>query len=148
MLGFVFGTLCLVGLYKLHRVRRMGWGHHRHHRGGLRALFRAIDASPGQEKVIAAAVDEVRAAARETRGEWRQSREDLARAFRADSFDAEVMGLAFARHDDHLERLRKAVTGALARVHDALDERQRVRVAEWLDDVRGHGPAFGFGIYR
>ena len=176
MFGFVVGTLCLIGLVKLHRMRRMMWayghgyedgcgpsfghGHHRsfgggfpgfggRHRGGPRAglyaLFHALDATPGQEKVIRAAVDEVRTAAAETRGEWKQSRVDLAGAFRSESFDAEVMGNAFARHDEHLERLRKAVTGALAKVHDALDEKQRARLAEWLDAGGGFN---GFGIYR
>jgi Spy/CpxP family protein refolding chaperone len=117
-------------------------------RRGLYGLFSALDATPAQEKVILSAIDEVKQAAREGRGEFRQSREDLARAFRADSFDAEVMGNAFARHDEHLERLRKAVTGALARIHDALDEKQRAQLAEWLDSRGGLGSFVGFGPYR
>ena len=181
MLGFVVGSLCLIGLFKLRRMRRMGWayGYGGHHHGcardegfgpgpfagdersggfgfgrraGLHGLFRALDATPAQEKVILAAVEEVRAAAREARGEWKQSRVDLAGAFRAESFDAEVMGNAFARHDEHLERLRKAVTGALAQIHDALDAQQRARLAEWLDagGMRGFAGfgGRGFGIYR
>jgi uncharacterized membrane protein len=116
-------------------------------RRGLYRLFEALDATPGQEKVILAAIDEVKAAAMEGRGEFKQSRVDLAQAFRADSFDAVIMGNAFARHDEHLERLRKALVGALAKVHDALDERQRARLAEWLDTRSGFGP-FGFGVYR
>jgi uncharacterized membrane protein len=167
MFGFVVGSVCLIALFKLHHMRRIAWAHghgfhHGHHRGwghfgghgpwggprrGLYHLFEALDATPAQEKVIMAAVDEVRAVARELRGELRQSRGDLAQAFRADSFDAEVMGNAFARHDDHLEKLRKAVTGALAKVHNALDERQRARLAEWLDASGGFGPFFG-GVYR
>jgi uncharacterized membrane protein len=118
-------------------------------RRGLYRLFEALDATPAQEKVILSAIDEVKLAAREGRGELRHSREDLARAFRADSFDAEVMGNAFARHDEHIERLRKAVTGALARVHDALDEKQRAQLAEWLDSRSGMGSFMGgFGPYR
>jgi Spy/CpxP family protein refolding chaperone len=118
-------------------------------RRGLYGLFSALDATPAQEKVILSAIDEVKQAARESRGELRHSREDLARAFRADSFDAEVMGNAFARHDEHLERMRKAVTGALARIHDALDEKQRAQLAEWLDSKGGLGSfAGGFGPYR
>ena len=117
-------------------------------RRGLYGLFSALDATPAQEKVILSAIDEVKQAVREGRGEFRQSREDLARAFRADSFDAEVMGNAFARHDEHLERVRKAVTGALARIHDALDEKQRAQLAEWLDSRGGLGSFVGFGPYR
>jgi Spy/CpxP family protein refolding chaperone len=128
-------------------------GHHGPFRGGRRrglyGLFEALDATPAQEKVILSAIDEVKLAVREGRGEIRQSREDLARAFRADSFDAEVMGNAFARHDEHIERLRKAVTGALARVHDALDDKQRAQLAEWLDSRGGMGAFMGgFGPYR
>ncbi len=179
MLGFAVGTICLLGLVKLRRMRRMGWAHHGHgfggwgHAGGcdgrsergegregrgpwgggrrrvgMYALFEALDATPAQEKVILAAVDEVRTAARETRGEWKQSRVDLAQAFRADSFDAEIMGNAFARHDEHLERVRKAVVGAFAKVHDALDEKQRARLAEWMDAGGFGDVARGFGIYR
>jgi uncharacterized membrane protein len=120
--------------------------------GGRRAmlyrLFQALEATPGQEKVIVAAIDEVQAAARESRGELKQSRVDLAQALRADSFDAVIMGNAFARHDEHIERMRKAVVGALAKVHDALDEKQRARLAEWLDAAGGTGPFGGFGVYR
>jgi uncharacterized membrane protein len=190
MFGFVVGSLCLYGLIKMHRMRRMAWayghghqdacgggpmfrrhGHHGHGpgfghgpfggrgfargfggpaRGGLYGLYQALDATPGQEKVIRAAFDEVRTAVGEARGEWKQSRGDVAQAFRADSFDAEIMGNAFARHDEHLERVRKAVTGALAKVHDALDEKQRATLAEWLDSQRGPGFGMGpdFGPYR
>jgi uncharacterized membrane protein len=170
MFGFVVGSVCLIALFKLHHMRRMAWAHghgfhgshHGHHHGwgrfggrgswagprrGLYHLLEALDATPAQEKVIMAAVEEVRAAAGELRGEFRQSRVDLAQAFRAASFDAEVMGNAFARHDEQLETLRKAVTGALAKVHDALDERQRARLAEWLDSRGGFGSFFG-GVYR
>ena len=53
-----------------------------------------------------------------------------------------ALGDAFARHDDALERARKAAVGALAKLHDALDERQRRILANWLE-ARGRG-----GPYR
>jgi hypothetical protein len=113
----------------------------------LRRLFSELDTTPGQEKVIVKAVDEVKTAAREARGELALSRKDLARALGGESFDAEIMGNAFARHDTVLESLRRAATGALAQIHDALDPAQRARLAELLDkNFGGHFP--GFGPYR
>jgi hypothetical protein len=185
MLGFLIGTVCLVGLVKVLR-RGHGWhggwrwgyagcggggcgramdggsgramgrgGFHddgdewgprfsrRRPRGTfLRAIFERLDTTPGQEKFVAAAIDEVREAGRRLRGELSKSREDLAQAVRAEHFDAESLGLVFARHDEAIESMRKAFVGALAKVHDALDERQRARLA----DVLASGGSFrGFG---
>jgi len=62
------------------------WGGGR--RGGfgprffLRALLERIDATPAQEKVIIAAVEELRETAKRHREELRQSRADLAKAMR------------------------------------------------------------------
>jgi hypothetical protein len=44
----------------------------------------------------------------------------------------------FARHDTTLETLRKAGMGALAKVHDALDERQRARLADMIESGPGY----------
>jgi len=111
-------------------------------RAVLRRLFEVLDTTPGQEKVIAAAMDEMREVMGKHRGELRKSREDLARAMRSEGFDEVAMGELFARHDAALEEGRKAAVGALARVHEALDERQRERLAELFEQ----GPfAFGNG---
>lgn len=96
----------------------------------LRSLFERLDTTPGQEKVIVAAVDEVQEAVKAARGEFKRSREDVARAVGGDAFDETVIGGVFARHDEALANVRRAATGALARVHDALDARQRARLAE------------------
>jgi uncharacterized membrane protein len=94
--------------------------------------------------VIAEAFEEVRQAIRNGRGEWRASREDISRAVGGDVFDESVLGGAFARQDETLTNVRKAVTGALIKVHEALDERQRRRLAE----IIGRGPGgFGFGPF-
>jgi hypothetical protein len=181
MLGFVIGTLCLIGLIKTLRWGRRGYGscgygygggcgggygrrwggggwggyrdhgghhgwggHHDHREGGweggwggptvlLRGLFRRLDTTPGQEKVIVAAIDEMRAAGREARGEIKASRADLAKAMRSPGFDEVMMGEMFARHDAALETLRKAGVGAMAKVHEALDEGQRARLADMIE---------------
>jgi hypothetical protein len=109
----------------------------------LRWLFERLDTTPGQERVIRTAVDDFVDQAHAARRDVEATRGDVARALRADSFDAELMGEAFARHDVALGELRKAFVETLARAHDALDERQRQRVAELVESTisrRWHGP--------
>lgn len=178
MLGFVIGTLCLIGLIKTLRWGRRGYGHgygggcggggygrrwggggwggyrdhggHQHDQeqgwgGGfdgptamLRGLFRRLDTTPGQEKAIVAAIEEMRVAGREARGEIKTSRADIAKAMRSPGFDEVLFGEMFARHDTALEALRKAGVGGLAKIHDALDDKQRERLAELIE----RGPGF------
>jgi len=66
MFGFIVGAACLFGLVRVLRHARHGhFGHHGpfgRFRGGfgprmmLRGLFERLDTTPGQEKVIAAAI--------------------------------------------------------------------------------------------
>jgi hypothetical protein len=103
----------------------------------LRGLFRRLETTPGQEKVIAQAIDEVRDAARQARGEVRAARADIAKAMRSPAFDEVLFGEMFARHDTAMETMRKATVGALAKVHDALDEKQRARLADLIESGPG-----------
>ncbi len=166
MFGFIVGAACLAGLVHMMRRRRCygrgGWGHHDGGgwgRGGwgrgwddgherspfwLRGLFSRLDTTPGQEKVIREVMDELRTEASGFRGEMRRARGDLADALRSDIVDETALGEAFARHDDALTRVRKGVVGGLAKLHEALDERQRRLLAEWLE-ARG---GWGGGPYR
>jgi hypothetical protein len=62
---------------------------------------------------------------------------------RSESFDAESLGEAFAKHDSALSTLRNAVVEGLAKIHEALDEKQRARLAELIESGMGrrwHGP--------
>ncbi len=186
MLGFLIGTLCLIGLIKVLRHGHgwgWGWGHgggfgrgcgggphghgfhggwahegwpphggfgpHGGHGFGPRAfvqmLLERLDTTPGQEKVIFQAFDELREAMRDARHAFRRSRGDVAAAFAGEHFDAEAMGAVFSRHDDAIASVRKAVVGAMAKVHDALDERQRRAFAELLETRGGFGFGGGFG---
>jgi hypothetical protein len=112
----------------------------------LRSLFVRLDTTPGQEKVMRQAAEELRGAAGTIEGELDAGRREIAQAVRAGSIDAEQLGALFARHDEKLRELRTTFVGALAKVTDALDEDQRRRLAELID--RGHGlPGFG-GPYR
>jgi Spy/CpxP family protein refolding chaperone len=116
-----------------------GWGS-RHgadwDRGGpfwLRGLFERLGTSAAQEKVIRDAIDEARRSASELRDEGRHTRSDVARAVRSASFDETVMGELFARHDTHLEKLRKDTVGVIGKVHAVLDDRQRDILAQIIE---------------
>src|SRR5262249_11735067 len=106
----------------------------------LRMLFQRLETTPGQEKVIVAAVEEMREAAAKARGEVRATRGDVAKAMRSPAVDGVLFGEMFARHDSTLEALRKAAIGSLAKVHDALDERQRARFADMIESGPWGGP--------
>ncbi len=122
--------------------RRRGW------RGGFRgfgmnAVFERIDATPAQEKAIRAAFDELRTKARAVKDDARGMRGDLASALRGESLDAETLGTVASRASGAVDALRDAAIGAVLKVHEVLDEKQRAIVADALDS--GFGP---FGRWR
>ena len=117
--------------------------------GVLRALFERLEPSLAQERVIAASYEELRESAMKAREEVRSTRRDVARAVRGPQLDATLLGEVFARHDGALEALRKSAVGAVAKVHDALDERQRERLADLIESGLGFGHRWsGGGPYR
>jgi uncharacterized membrane protein len=118
---------------------RGGWGRGRGTPFYLRFLAQRLDASPDQERAMADAVKQFRADVEPLAGEASRSRADLAAAMRKSSFDEVMLGELFARHDDALEKGRKAVVGLGARLHNTLDERQRDRLATLIE----RGPRFG-----
>jgi hypothetical protein len=154
MIGFFIGTVCLMGLIAVVRRGRRwhhGYGHHGwgHHGGGggwgrgprffLRRLFVELGTSPSQEKVIVSAAEELQGTFAQMRGEFGSTRSDLAQALRNANFSAESMGEVFARHDEALRKVRETATGALARVHEVLDESQRATLASFLERGMGRG---------
>jgi hypothetical protein len=117
-----------------------GWMRHNPFRSGFvaRALSDRLDATPAQEKVIRDATDEFRESAAKLKGEGKRTRAEVAAAFRKGHFDEVLLGELYARHDRSLEDLRKAFVGMGARIHDALDDRQRARLADLIEA----GPGF------
>ena len=87
---------------------------------------------------MADAIEEFRTEMEGLRGEGRQSRQDVATALRKPSFDEVLFGELFARHDERMEKVRKAFVGLVAKLHDALDESQRERLAAVVEK----GPPF------
>ena len=59
-------------------------------------------------------------------------RSDVARSIRGETFDAAALEEAFARAEARLATLRETLRGQAARVHEALDPRQRAELADLL----------------
>jgi Spy/CpxP family protein refolding chaperone len=98
-----------------------------------------VRATATQERVIRTAFEEFREEMKEVGGgERKKTRQDISAALRKPQFDEVFMGELFARQDNAIERTRKAFVGLMARVHDALDEEQRGRLAELVEK----GPRF------
>jgi Spy/CpxP family protein refolding chaperone len=167
MFGFLVGTACLIGLFSVVRHGRRfghcghvgygggyegfrrGWGRHGQHDWGwrgdsgrpffLRSIFERLDTTPGQEKAILAALDELKETARAAKGEMRGARSELAQAMRTESFDEVALGGATARVEGVVDTARKAGIAAFAKIHQALDDRQRQKLADIIES----GPGFG-----
>jgi hypothetical protein len=158
MIAFILGGLTAVALFKIGRRLRCG-GHMRHHhwhrswhwedehlrhgmrmRGPfvLRFLSDRLQATPTQERALSQAVDEFMREVHALEDEAKKTRADLAAALRKPSFDEVLMGELYGRHDAALEKLRKAFVGLGAKVHDTLDEEQRERLADLIEQ----GPRF------
>lgn len=201
MIGFIVGTVCLIGVIRLIRGRRHGscghgygrgcgyTSHHggardcgggggwrRHHggppwqrydrgdsyggergewgepsdrgdrddggdhgdRGGpvmLRGLFERLQTTPGQERVIAEALRELRGAFKKAADEKAKGAKQVAEALRGDDFKVENMAEAFVHLESSVEAVRDASFSALAKIHDALDDKQR----RLLADLVGRG---------
>lgn len=170
--SLLFGFIGLVLLFKIARAYRRhryfayggyyggrcggggGGGHWEHHRrdpresGGpgkrfiLRSLFERLDTTPGQEKVIARAFDELREALGSAKSDWNASKVRMADALRGSEFDHEAVGDAWAKHDTAFEAMRLKIATSMQEVHEALDEKQRKILADLIE--RG-GPFSTFG---
>ncbi len=153
MFGFIFGTACLIGLTVLlvrgprrwYRGHRYGHGYGRSYMLG--AVLDRLETTPGQEKAIRDAVEEFSESAQGARREFRASREDLAKAIRSEALDSRSLEDAFRRHDGSIGELRNSFVGALSKVHETLDERQRKTLADLIEaghwGFRGHHHAHG-----
>jgi hypothetical protein len=167
MFGFLVGTACLVGLIKVARCGyghggdgggcgygggrwgRGGYGGHSRWGGGrwwLRHLFQRLETTPGQEKVILTAAEEVQKAWAKVWEEKEKSRQDLGRSLKGEHFDQAAVREMFRRHDAVLDEVRKTITDQLSKVHEALDERQRREVGDLLEHgFWGGGRGGGWG---
>lgn len=132
MFGFLVGGLSLLGLFKLNRFQRY------HANGGhrkwmFRRLFQFLDTTPGQEKVIAQAAEEIEKAARSARDTFFQSRQAVAGAVKGEHFDSAAVDGAFEKQQAAVDEVKKAVKAGLASIHEALSPEQRAKAAELLE---------------
>jgi Spy/CpxP family protein refolding chaperone len=150
MFGFVFGTACLAGL--LFTLRRGRWHHHHGGPGGrwswrgrMRWLFERLDTSPGQEKVLVQAADDLTEAFEKMRDELSATRAAIARSLRGETFDSASLRELDAKHDELVDNLRKTLRTSLSKIHEALDAKQRRELADLLEHGWGYGYRYGRG---
>jgi len=150
MFGFLIGTLSLIGLIKVARWGRYG----RHGFGGprrwlLRRLFQHLDTTPGQEKVIANAVDDAQRKMWAAREEMFKSRGAFAKAVRGEQFDGAAVNAAFDTQQAAFDDLKKSVREGLSAIHEALTPEQRARLGDLIEfgPARMHGGC-GYGRFH
>ena len=166
MFGLFFGTLCLLALIATLRRRRFahfafahgygyghgpfGWRGHGHGHGdgygggygpgrahrARRFLFEVLDTTPGQEKVIKQAADNVLDAMDGAGDELQAARKDLAAAIGGDVLDEAALRAALDRALAVAQKATTELTQVLPAVHGALDGQQRKRLAELIAEGR------------
>lgn len=118
----------------------------------LRWLFRSLDTTPGQEKVIRGALEEAWTTAREARVAARGQRANVAAALRAEGAEAAAFAEAQAGARAAYDRAEQAVVAAFRSIHEVLDPMQRERLAQIVDGSaspwRGRLAFGGGGPYR
>src|ERR1019366_7946016 len=151
MLGFILGAACVIGVGRMLRRRAWrnhfgyggydggcqggsGWrgghgmrfggppGRVRAGRWALRSFFERLETTPGQERVILSALDELRENRKVVRDELKLTKGDLAHAIEGGLIDDASLEDSFARHDRLLAQLRVGFIEALKKMTEALDE--------------------------
>jgi Spy/CpxP family protein refolding chaperone len=129
-------------------ARRRRWAR----RGGigqsfwLRHVFARLDTTPGQEREIRAAIDDLRDRALDAKSGLPETRASIARAIGGETFDDGAFEAVSARVDATTEKMKDAFASALKRIHAVLDPKQRQRLAELVGSggfghwARGGGP--------
>ncbi len=110
----------------------------------MRGLFERLETTPGQEKVIMQAAEELQAAFQKLRPASK-GLEDLAAALRAESFDEGSAAKFSVEAEETFGSVKTAVLDTLRKVHEVLDARQRGILAEFLERRGGFFGGFGGG---
>lgn len=140
MFGFAIGTACLIGLiFVVGRGRRRWHRYAAYSRGPLYAALARLNATPGQEKAVGAAVEEFWETARKGRAAMKSTREAAAKAVRGPSFDESSLRSAFLEQDQAISEIREAALEAGRKIHEVLDERQRKTLGELIEMGPGYG---------
>ncbi len=147
MSPFLSGALGAAALLLvLGAARRLAFRRFRHGGPGrgrfvLRRLFRRLGTRPEQESLITGEVEAFWAELRGLREDGPALRGELAELLAAEVIDEATVSAVLKRRADRLEGLREKAAASIARIHGALDGRQRALVAELVR----RGPPFGHG---
>jgi uncharacterized membrane protein len=114
----------------------------------LRGLFQRLDTTPGQEKVIVAAVEDLFQTARQVHTEARSAREALAEAMRQPAMDGTTLATAKGKLQAAVDMMSQAMERMLSAVHEALDDRQRRSLSELIEQGHAWGGPWGGHPYR
>jgi Spy/CpxP family protein refolding chaperone len=133
--------------------RSWGRGGHRGGIGGsfwLRMLYARLDTTPGQEREIRAAIEELRDRAKDAKSGMLETRESLGKSVAGETFDDAAFEAVSARVDATSEKMKDALSSALKRVHAVLDPKQRERLADLVSKgaFSRWGRGGGGGPYR
>jgi len=99
-----------------------------------------LQATPGQERAIAAALERVLAAKEKARGDLAKVGAALARELRSPQLDRDALQREVSQAHGELVHVEEAVLDAASEIHEALEPEQRRRLAELLDQVTGARP--------
>jgi Spy/CpxP family protein refolding chaperone len=124
------------------------WRRHGSGPGGsfwLRGLFSRLDTTPGQEREIRAAIEELQGMASGLKSGLSGSRDDIARAVGGEVFDDAAFAEAGVRAEVTAGRLKDAFANALRRIHAVLDPKQRERLSELVAKGPFRGRRGGWG---
>jgi uncharacterized membrane protein len=112
---------------------RTAWvGDERFARAAGEVLKRRLRVKEDQEAIIDHALTDLHASLKELRTNVKDSREELANAFRGEKVDDAQLAVLFDRWSDALTQARQDTTSALKQIHAVLDPEQRTRAADWL----------------
>ncbi len=151
MFGFIIGTLSLIGLIKVARWGRYGYG-----RGGyggprrwmMRRLFQHLDTTPGQEKVIASAAENAERVMWQAREQFFRARSSYAKAVRGETFDSAAVNEAFEAQQAAVDEVKKTVREGMQSIHEALTPEQRNRLGDLIEFGPQHMHGGGCGRGR
>ena len=127
MFGLFIGTVSLIGLMK---VWRRGGGPRR---WMLRRLFERLDTTPGQEKVVMAAVDDVQRKGWAARASLFNARGEVAKAMRSETFDSTTINEVLEKQQANVNELKQSVREGLQQIHEAMTLKQRGQLADLVE---------------
>jgi uncharacterized membrane protein len=132
MFGFVIAGVSLAGLVYL-AARRHRYGGY----GGY-WVFRRLETSPGQEKVIRTALSEARDVFRDYRKSNQGVKQQLVPILEAEVLDEHAVNSWLGERQRSLEELKPRLMDIAKRIHDVLDPEQRRKVARFVANSGHH----------